>query len=202
MSTLSDLTDEELVELCVLGKEDAETELFRRYKIHSKKMAGELYQAYCNCSKVEFDDLVSIGLFSFYNALTKYYKRQSFFKYWKKIAYFDMLNEIKTQSISFILSDMNVRILGYDENIDYKIFADDTSEREKEMNRIIAFNEACKKLQEEKSPLDPLSIDVFLYYLDGYKLTEIAKQLNISYSKARRIFSDVVFILKNHFKKK
>ncbi len=203
MSNLKDLTDEELVSMCKLGKSEAELELYNRYLIHSKKMAGDIYYNYAAACNIEFEDLVSIGLFSFYNAVLKFRMSHSFFKYWKKIAYYEMMNEVKSQSISYILEDTTAKMLGFDESIHYELFAsNDISQAELERKRKIAFEDACKELSNDNSPLDPLAIDVFLLYLDGYNFKEISKKLSIKYCAVRRIHSQVVDILKGLLAKK
>ena len=198
-----ELKDEELISLFKNANDlEAENELLKRYRIHSMKLAGEIYQGYSNSCNIEFDDLVSIGLFSYLTALKKFKNYHSFFKYWQKVAYYEMMSEIKSLSLSFVLQDNNAKVLGFDETVHYKLLEDDVNQQEKDKKRKIVFDEACRELTRENSPLDPLAIDVFLLYLDGYNFKEISEKLSLKYCAVRRILGQVVDTLKSLLSKK
>ena len=86
------IRDEELVSQYKVSKDDdVEAELIDRYRIHSKKLAGEMFQNYKHVFQIEYDDLFQICLMNLFTAIKSFKINMNFFRFWKTIS----INEIK-----------------------------------------------------------------------------------------------------------
>ena len=176
------LTDENLVLMYKDNREeDVELELIERYKIHSKKLAGEVFKKFKFLYQVEFEDIYCIALGSLFIAIRVYKPRvKSFFGYWRTTA----MNEINEYLSDFTLIK--------DENGKKRMIQVESSKVNYLKQPSTYSSEDFLLTYDIQTLLDnPIykfkDIDkaIFNMFLSGYSSTEIADELHIVSSTVR-----------------
>lgn len=163
--------------------DDIEMELIERYKIHSRKLASELYQNFRFVFQVEYDDLYSIALANLFVAIKSFKKELSFFKLWKKVA----TNEIKVYVSSLPLikyqttSDFILTSRDKDMNESYMVLASPSLED----NSIDLASDIEKMITRNNQIFDKKDIDIYILYISGYSYHDIANMTGLKYHYVR-----------------
>lgn len=176
-----DVRDEDLVFIYKETKsDDVEMELIDRYRIHSRKLASELYEKYRFVFQVEYEDIYSIALANVFQAIKSFQKRLHFFKLWKRIAtnevnfYVSSLPLLKeNQQFSVISTSRDNSgdsfFLASNTNVDTNILKED-------VERILL------KSTENFSEKDR---DIFILLVSGYSIQDIADETGLKYNHVR-----------------
>lgn len=197
MNKFKGMSDTNLFMLYKEHDPDAEAEFVERYRAHSIVLAKSLLAEFRKASYAELDDLIGIGLFALYIALSKFDISGDFYPYWKEIATHKMMDEIKATSYSYIIKSAlfykPFRSFSEDYNspFEYSGVLSDSTFIDNEIKSILnnPNNNISKK---EKTS--------FSLYLKGYTISEIAKMEKCSYStsykrieRVRNKLKDILF---------
>jgi len=171
--------DEDLVFMYKETKnDDVEMELIDRYKIHSKKLAFELYQKYRFTFQIEYEDIYSIVLANVFQAIKSFKNKLNFFKLWKRIA---------TNEVNFYVKDLP--LLQFKKQ--YDIIS--TGRDESGTNYVLASNTDAEILKEDveriilKSKVNFTEEDKDIYILlaSGYSIQDIVNETGLKYNHVR-----------------
>ena len=174
--------DEELVKLYKeKHDDDVEVELIDRYRVHSKKLAGELYQTYRFVFQVEYEDLYQICLMNLFTAISSAKTNVHFFKFWKTVS----TNEVKMYiaTLPLLKRERNVGIVSTSRDISNNEFV--FASPVKEESNIDLSSEVERILSKGKDTFDPNDMDIFILYSAGYSITDIAKETGLKYYYVR-----------------
>ena len=182
LSKFKGVRDEELVSMYKSSRDDdVETELIDRYRIHSKKLAGELYQTYRFVFQVEYEDLFQICLMNLFTAIKTAKTNVHFFKFWKTVS----TNEVKIyiSTLPLLKRERNIGIISTSRDISNNEFV--IASPVKEESNIDLSSEVERILQKGKDTFDPNDMDIFILYSAGYSITDIAKETGLKYYYVR-----------------
>ena len=163
--------------------DDIEIELIERYKIHSRKLASELYQNFKFVFQVEYEDLYSIALANLFVAIKYFRKDLSFFKLWKKVA----TNEIKIYVSSLPL-------LKYQSSSDFILTSRDKDMNESSMilaspsleeSTIDLSSDIEKMILRNSNVFKKEDVDIYILYISGYSYLDIANITGLKYHYVR-----------------
>lgn len=179
------------------GDSDALSELIKRFKSFGYKEALFVFNKYKDVSKVEIRDLNQICMLSLMVALKRYKGNEGFYTFWKKIAYHNMMDEVKISSTLF-LSDFSFREMNLDADIDSFIACEDNVSQEVSKNSLMF--QVIEILEEKKYGFRDIDKRIFLNYIQGFSYTEISELYGLKYATVRqrikRIVEKIRFILK------
>lgn len=177
-----------LIELFHKGNRDAEIELVERYTYRSVSMAEIIVKAMDNSGIVTINELVNIGLLTMYDSIKTYKHTNSFYAYWKRIAFNNMLDEVKR-----IAKLYEVTYFGPNMDSVETSFASET----KDMLR----HEIEEAFDNPQNKFKPDDKTIFYMILDGYSIREIAELYEVTYQainyRLKRItnrLSNILFI--------
>ena len=165
--------------------DDLEAELMSRYKIHARKLAGELKHKFAFLYQVEYEDvycIVSACVFVAVNSFKKGMK--NFFKYWKNVATREVYNYVgqfttaECNSINELVTASN----GEERNYFYMMKQNESSLIED----YPLISDIVHVIEKDKKHFESIDKEVFYLYVEGYSLYEIAVTLNLTYSSVRR----------------
>lgn len=174
---------DELVNLYRKGDEDAKSELVRRFKISSKRIARIMFEQYPDLN-LEFDELVSICIYSLAIALNNYNFDSGFYGYWKAISEHEMIKYIKD-----ILMNLN-----FASHTDNSCFNDEEQLMEFSDSDCTANTVQLQMIFEEiesifASPnykFSETDKKVYLMVVKyGFSINEVSENLNIGYHTVR-----------------
>ena len=176
------IRDEELVLTYKESKDDdIESELIDRYRIHSKKLAGEMYRNYKFVFQVEYEDLYQICLMNLFTAIRSFNKKVNFFRFWKTIS----TNEIKlyVTDLPLLKIESNAGIISTSRDISGNELV--LASPNKVESNIDLSSEVERILSKNKDTFDPNDIDIFILFVGGYTITDIAKETGLKYHYVR-----------------
>lgn len=173
------VSDADLVLCFRRGEIDAETELLDRYKIKAKLLANNLYGQFKNAISCDLDDLANNALFVVIKA-AKTYKKGSFEAYWKTIARNELMDMIKKHSESYCAKG-SYTFVSYDlmENDNSSLMLNDD-----EIEAHILYDEMILFVK-RKIANEDYSQDIFIDYLNGLSVKEMAVKYNIAENQVR-----------------
>ena len=184
LKKFNNVRDEELVYKYKTNKdEDIELELIERYKIHSKKLAGEQYQKYRYIFQIEYEDIYAIVLAAVLTAIRsfKVSDNANFFKLWKTIATNEINLYVCKMPLLKVEANINYILTSRDNSGDNLFLA---SSKQQESN-IDLTGEIERILISKKDQFDPKDRDIFILYVSGYTITDIAKETGLKYHYVR-----------------
>ena len=191
------MKDDDLVLLYKEHKDDdVELELIERYRIHSRKLAGEFYRKFKFLYLLEYEDIYSIALSSLFVAI-KTFTIGGFFKYWKTFTTNELNCYVKnfsvTKSDALLYSQLNA-----EEVPSGMILKQNTSQGEK-----ISFSdEILDIVNDPKNEFKEVDREIMRLYVLGYRLVDIAIITNHLESFVRyhlkKIKNKISDILYNH----
>lgn len=179
LSKFKSVRDEELVSKYKESRDDdIEMELVERYRIHSKKLAGELFQNYKYVFQVEFDDLYSIALTNLFVAIRSFKHNASFFRLWKTIA----INEIKlyVAKLPLLKIEGPISIVGSSRDNDFVLSSSYNNQSDIDLT-----NEVEQIIIKNKDSFEPKDKDIFILFVAGYSIMDIAKETGLKYHYVR-----------------
>lgn len=174
--------DEQLVSQYKLSKDDdIESELIERYRIHSKKLAGEMYQNYRHVFQIEYDDIFQICLMNLFTAIKSFKIDMNFFRLWKTIA----SNEIKlyVTTLPLLKRESNIGIISTSRDLSNNDLV--IASPYKNESNIDLSSEVERILLKGKETFDPNDMDIFILFVAGYTITDIAKETGLKYHYVR-----------------
>ena len=176
-------TDEELVQMIKLGLEEAEEELFARYKPVVSSVARSYF-----LMGAELDDLIQEGMIGLYKACQKFSEKQASFK---TFAYLCIKRQIQTavKQANRQKNKMLNNYISLDSQGGYKTGENGEDEAvlilpskelspDAEMIQKENYQEIVKKI---KSALSPLELKVLTLYLKGNSYQTISIEVGKSY---------------------
>lgn len=171
------IRDEQLVLKYKESKDDdIELELVSRYKIHAKKLASELYLKFKFVFQIEYEDIFAIILSSLFTAIRSFKTSSNFFKLWKTIATNDI--NIYVCSLPLLKMESNYSIISTSRDISLAspYEHNDNIDLSSEIERILI---------ENKDQFDPKDRDIFILYVSGYTIRDIANETGLKYHYIR-----------------
>ena len=184
IKNLNNLTDEQLVELCKQDNQDAIGVLYKRFIGTARKIAYNYVREH-NIPEIYKEDLFDVAVDSFFRAIKKFENNgdRVFLNFWWTIT----LRAFAT----FIKKVVASKIYYYDpaviESSSYSM--SDISNREETIILSNYFDEILKK---NKYQFSDVELSFLKYFLAGYKVSEIAKEMNLSKSKVYRLRVKVI----------
>ena len=176
-------TDEELVQMIKLGLEEAEEELFARYKSVVSSVARSYF-----LMGAELDDLIQEGMIGLYKACQKFSEKQASFK---TFAYLCIKRQIQTavKQANRQKNKMLNNYISLDSQGGYKtgengedeavlILPSENLSPDAEIIQKENYKEIVKKI---KSALSPLELKVLTLYLKGNSYQTISIEVGKSY---------------------
>ena len=179
-----EVRDEQLVsEYKKQRNDDIELELVDRYKIHSRKLASELYRKYKPIFQIEYEDLYSIALANLFVAINSFKLEFSFFKLWKRIA----TNEIKIYVTSMPLLYLHTRTeyLSTSRDADLNESTLVIAAPSYDDHESVLSSEIEKMLSRDKRRVSQFDCDIYILVKAGYSITDIAKETGLKYHYVR-----------------
>ena len=176
---LKDLSDEQLVELCKQGNREAISILYGRFIGVSRKLTYSYLKEH-NIPNLYKDDLFDISIDSFFKAIKKYENSEgrAFLNFWWIVT----LRAFAT----FMKKVITSKIYYYDPTIieasSYSM--SDIIQKEEQLTLSNYFNEI---LERHRDKFTEKEICFLKYFLAGYKISEIANEMNLTKSSAYRI---------------
>ena len=184
---LDTLTDAELISLYKDGDETAESILVYRYRGFSFMRAKAMYESYGSKFYLEVDELSSIALCALFVAMEKYDGKMVFYPYWKKIATNHIVKHINDVAAFYknIMISRDENYLSNESGLEGSFSSGDEMELSALRDQIINY------LTSPTSKIKREELDIFLYYLDGYRLQEISELTGLTYHKIRRVVDKI-----------
>lgn len=161
--------------------DDIEAELIDRYRIHSKKLASEMYQNYKHVFQIEYEDLFQICLMNLFTAIKSFKVNMNFFRFWKTIS----TNEIKlyVTTLPLLKIETNAGIISTSKDISGNDLV--LASPYKAESNIDLSSEVERILTKGKDTFDPKDMDLFILFVAGYTITDIAKETGLKYHYVR-----------------
>ncbi len=198
LAKFNGIRDEELVSKYKENRDDdIEMELIDRYRIHSKKLAGELYRNYRYVFQIEYDDLYSICLANLFDAIRSFKKKQSFFNLWKTIA----TNDIKLYvcNLPLLKQESSLHIVSTSRDNSNSELVISSSQRTE--SSIDLSQEIEQILINNKDKFAVNDRDIFILYVGGYSITDIANETGLKYHYVRRRINIIKEKIEKYFVK-
>ena len=155
-----------------------------------------MYKQYKDTARVEIQDLQSIGMIAFLNAVQLFNSDNGFYSFWKSIACRDMSEEIKSNSIRLgsngLFSDT---CIGEENDLDMLVA--DGEDISHEINKGTITEQVIDILFDPQYKIHEKDAAIFLLYINGYSITEIAEQYNIKYASAWHRIKRIIHILRS-----
>ena len=174
--------DEELVnQYKITHDDDIELELVDRYRIHSKKLAGELYRNYRYVFQIEYEDIFSICLANLFTAIKSFKIEMNFFRLWKTIT----TNEIKlyVTTLPLLKLEKNFGLVSTSRDISNNDLV--LSSNAHNESNIDLSSEVEQILIQGKDKIDHNDMDIYILFVAGYSITDIAKETGLKYHYVR-----------------
>ena len=171
--------DEDLVFMYKERKDDdVEMELIDRYKIHSKKLAYELYQKYRFTFQVEYEDIYSIVLANLFPAIKSFKSKLNFYKLWKRISSNEVNLYVSQLPLLKYKKQYDIISTSRDEPNNNLVLASDTDVNilKDDVERII-LKSKVNFTEEDK--------DIYILLSSGYSIQDIAKETGLKYNHVR-----------------
>ena len=183
-SKFESVRDEELVlKYKECRDDDKEMELIERYKIHSKKLASELFINFKFVYQVEYEDLFSIALANLFVAIKSFKENLSFFKLWKRIATNDI--KIYVTTLPLLVNHRSPRYLLTSRDKDFAdsvmVIASPTIED----NDPFLSSEIERFIREDKKHFKDTDVDIYILLVSGFTVMDIAKSTGLKYHYVR-----------------
>ena len=185
------IRDEELVFRYKANKDsDIELELISRYKIHSKKLASELYLKYKYVFVVEYEDIFAIVLSSLFTSIKSFKHNSSFFKLWKTIATNDINIYVSTLPLLKFKGEFDIISTSRDVSLASPHINENNINLSDDIERILVQN---------KDQFDPKDRDIFILLVAGYTIRDIANETGLKYHYVRSRISVIKDQLEKYF---
>ena len=188
------LKDEELLPLYNKGDDDAEYELYRRYRAKSFRVINEFLDSHPTFKDVcEWQDLLSICLLAFDKAAKKFEGAGNLYTYWRTIAERDLSVYIQDY---YLDSDI---CLFSSSHSDYygDSFSRNLETTSNEIRYDTLVEDVRKILYDEKNGLTSVDRDMFYMYVYGYSLKEISDKTGHKYSSVRLKINHIKALLED-----
>ena len=184
LSKFESVREEELVlKYKECRDDDIEMELIERYKIHSKKLASELFINFKFVYQVEYEDLFSIALANLFVAIKSFKENLSFFKLWKRIATNDI--KIYVTTLPLLVNHRSPRYLSTSRDKDFAdsvmVIASPTIED----NDPFLSSEIERFIREDKKHFKDTDVDIYILLVSGFTVMDIAKSTGLKYHYVR-----------------
>ena len=184
LSKFESVREEELVlKYKECRDDDIEMELIERYKIHSKKLASELFINFKFVYQVEYEDLFSIALANLFVAIKSFKENLSFFKLWKRIATNDI--KIYVTTLPLLVNHRSPRYLSTSRDKDFidsiMVIASPTIED----NDPFLSSEIERFIREDKKHFKDTDVDIYILLVSGFTVMDIAKSTGLKYHYVR-----------------
>ena len=184
LSKFESVREEELVlKYKECRDDDIEMELIERYKIHSKKLASELFINFKFVYQVEYEDLFSIALANLFVAIKSFKENLSFFKLWKRIATNDI--KIYVTTLPLLVNHRSPRYLSTSRDKDFAdsvmVIASPTIED----NNPFLSSEIERFIREDKKHFKDTDVDIYILLVSGFTVMDIAKSTGLKYHYVR-----------------
>ena len=184
LSKFESVREEELVlKYKECRDDDIEMELIERYKIHSKKLASELFINFKFVYQVEYEDLFSIALANLFVAIKSFKDNLSFFKLWKRIATNDI--KIYVTTLPLLVNHRSPRYLSTSRDKDFvdsvMVIASPTIED----NDPFLSSEIERFIREDKKHFKDTDVDIYILLVSGFTVMDIAKSTGLKYHYVR-----------------
>lgn len=194
LKKFENVRDEELVFLYKKSKDDdVEMELVLRYQIHSKKLASEQYHKFRYVFHVEYEDIYSLCMVSLFSSIKAFKRNGSFFRFWKMLTinqinlYVSGLPLLRFEGKSVVSTSRdNSQIL----TLASPIHKEDSIDLSSDIERIIMQN---------KDNFDEKDRDIFILYVAGYSLTDIASETGLKYHYVYRRMKEIKRQIEKYF---
>lgn len=194
LKKFENVRDEELVFLYKKSKDDdVEMELVLRYQIHSKKLASEQYHKFRYVFQVEYEDIYSLCMVSLFSSIKAFKRNGSFFRFWKMLTinqinlYVSGLPLLRFEGNSVVSTSRdNSQIL----TLANPIHKEDSIDLSSDIERIIMQN---------KDNFDEKDRDIFILYVAGYSLTDIASETGLKYHYVYRRMKEIKRQIEKYF---
>ena len=184
LSKFESVREEELVlKYKECRDDDIEMELIERYKIHSKKLASELFINFKFVYQVEYEDLFSIALANLFVAIKSFKENLSFFKLWKRMATNDI--KIYVTTLPLLVNHRSPRYLSTSRDKDFvdsvMVIASPTIED----NDPFLSSEIERFIREDKKHFKDTDVDIYILLVSGFTVMDIAKSTGLKYHYVR-----------------
>ena len=183
-SKFESVRDEELVlKYKECRDDDIEMELIERYKIHSKKLASELFINFKFVYQVEYEDLFSIALANLFVAIKSFKENLSFFKLWKRIATNDI--KIYVTTLPLLVNHRSPRYLSTSRDKDFIDSIMVIASPSIEDNDPFLSSEIERFIREDKKHFKDTDVDIYILLVSGFTVMDIAKSTGLKYHYVR-----------------
>jgi len=202
LSDYINLSDEDIIKLISQGNEEAYEALFERYKKYIKAFCYDAYSTYKNTG-IEFEDLESVSMPVFYNAIANYECGKCGFYIYLKVS---LSNAFKVVCQQFgrnnKVADGCQNSISLDQEFDDGHSLSETIGEEDKRIKTIGNSDFTKKYRKVVDKL--LSLEEKAVWSmkteHGFDYVEISKALNTSLSRVKRIYVNAKNKLITHLK--
>lgn len=167
------------------NEDDLENELLSRYKIHTRRLAGELYRKFSFLYQVEYDDILCIVTANIFIAVNNFkHGMRNFYKYWRSTA----TNEVYSYVGQFSSLEVECRSLysgsnnGEEKNYHRMMRQNESSL----MDNYPLINDIARIIEKDNDNYKEIDKQIFFLFVEGYTYYEIAVFLGIKYNAVRR----------------
>lgn len=185
LTKFKDVSDDDIVFMYKAEpSDDLEAEIMNRYKIHAKKLAGEIFKKFKFLYQVEFEDIYCIGLASIFVSIRGFKNgMKGFFQYWKICATRDIHDYISQFSINDLSYLPHINEAHEEERNYFKMMRQTQCVLNDEY---ALFTDLARIMENKKYGFSKLDQDIFYFYVSGYSIHEIALHFSLKYSTTRR----------------
>ena len=176
--------------------DDIEMELIARYKIHSRKLAGELYNNFKYVFQVEYEDIFSIALANLFVAIKSFKTELSFFKLWKRIATNEVKIYVTTLPLLSLHSNTDFFSTSRDNDLNSNTMLltsplyEDNSVLSQEIEKLLVSNKAKNSIHDR---------DIYVLYVSGFTVMDIANETGLKYHYVRSRVESIKRRIKKYF---
>ena len=195
LKKFENVRDEELVFLYKKSKDDdVEMELVLRYQIHSKKLASEQYHKFRYVFLVEYEDIYSLCMFSLFSSIKAFKRNGSFFRFWKTLT----INKINVyvSGLPLLKFEGNGKIISTSRDNSPVLTLMSPSHTE---DNIDLSSDIERILMQNKDNFDKKDRDIFILYVAGYSLTDIANETGLNYHYVCRRMKEIRRLIEKYF---
>lgn len=192
------INENSLIFLFKKGDYGAFIKLEKLYRVYSKRLAGDLLSIFKHSTKAEFEDLVALGVEAIIPAIKAYKGDKGFYTYWKKIAFNMMMSEITKFSVSF-RSNYQLKFVSIEDiNPDEIIASPSASD---DIGASLLYSQIIKEIRNPRNGINEENQDIFIEFLQGKTIKELAIEKGMTYFAMRRRISvlkdKIIHILHN-----
>ena len=184
IKNLKDFTDEQLVELCKQNNQDAVGILYGRYIGVARKVTFTYIKEH-NIPEIYKEDLFDVSIDSFFKAIKKYENSEgrTFLNFWWMVT----LRAFAT----FIKKVIASKIYYYDPTV-IEASSYSMSDITRKEEKITLSNYFKEILEKHGWKFSETELCFLKYFLAGYKISEIANEMNLTKSRAYRLRVKVI----------